>query len=102
MGNIRFFPFGYFDSKTMKVDESPSDEQMNKVIDFCQNLTAKYAWDKGCKKHPDVEHVITVNFSDGYKDFQFSKSDTCSCSEMHHRLKEIRDYETFTHNPKHD
>lgn len=102
MGSIRFFPFGYWNSKTMKLEDFPSNENMNEVIDFCQNLTAKYAWDKGCSKHPEIEHVITVYFTDGYKDFQFAKNDSCTCPEMHQRLKEIRDFETVMNNPKHE
>ncbi len=102
MGNIRFFPFGYWDKNTMSIDEVASDENMNKVIDFCQHLNAKYSWDKGCAKHPDIEHVITVYFSNGYKDFQIAKNDTCSCYEMQQRLIEIRNFEIMANNPEHD
>jgi hypothetical protein len=100
MGVIRFVNVGYWDQKTMKIGDSPTDEQMNKVTEFCQRLTAKYAWDKGCAFHPDREQLICVYFSNDYIDFQIQHSDTCGCVDIVNRLIEVRNWEMIMNNER--
>jgi hypothetical protein len=99
MGQIKFYSSGYWDKETMKDShEQPTEANLNKVIDFCQSLNAKYDYDNGCQKHPNTEQVIQVYFSNGVKYFTVSKGDTCGCHEMAIRLSEIAEREALIAN----
>lgn len=98
MGQIKFYAFGYWDKQTMKLGDSPSQANLQKVTNLCQQLTAKYSFDEGCKRHPDQEQVIWVNFFNGYIDFSISPNDTCRCMDMLQRLSEISFHEESLNN----
>jgi len=76
-----------------------NNTNVQKIQDFCQELTAKYAWDNGCVTHPDHEQEIDVYYDNGKWQLSPDKPNTCRCNDMLVRLSEICYHEQQLNNP---
>jgi hypothetical protein len=98
---IKFLNSGYWNKAEMtSITAAPTPEQLQRVKDYCDRLTAKYADEVECFRHPEQVHAIHVHFHNDYIDFQCGLRDTCGCKKAVERLIEIRNHEWGVWNQK--
>jgi hypothetical protein len=93
MSKVVFVPRGYWNRKTMKVTDTPTDEQLAEVKRIADELQNKYAVENGCPDHPDHIHQLSVNLFNDNVEIHFSPLDSCMCPAIVDQMRAIREYE---------
>lgn len=95
---IKFVNMGFWDKRTMAVDDAPTPEQSAQVDKICHDLSQKYYTDKVCPTHPDKVQRITAYLRNGLLSLLVAPDDTCRCYDAKMALNKIADAEEQSYN----